>query len=103
MNVWYSYDNDTKTGVFTQTFNYSDTINLNLKESVSNQELIINCLKQPTVSDVKIKDGVVNIKVDKNLGVEVIGNVNVKIAVEDDFDDYEEIFDSPNEEELKGC
>jgi len=34
------------------------------------------------------------------MGVEVIGNTTVKIAVEDDFDDYEEIFDSEDESEL---
>jgi len=78
-------------------------MNVNLKNDTKlddHSEIIVQCLKQPTVVDVNIKNGLVNLKVEKELGVEVIGNTTVKVAVEDDFDDYEEIFDSENEEEL---
>ena len=103
VNVWYSYNNDTKTAVCTRKFNYSDVMNVNLKSDAKlddHSEIIVQCLKQPTVIDVNIKNGLVNLKVEKELGVEVIGNTTVKVAVEDDFDDYEEIFDSEAEEEL---
>ncbi len=103
INVWYSYDNDTKTSVVTRKFDYTDTMKVNLKNN--NQlddkcEIIVECLKQPTVTDVKINNGHVNLKVEKELGVEVIGNTTVKIAVEDDYDEYEEIFDNEQEKEL---
>lgn len=103
VNVWYSYNNDTKTAVCTKKFSYSDIMNVNLKDSAkidNRSEIIVQCLKQPTVVDVAIKNGLVNLKIEKELGVEVIGNTTVKVAVEDDFDDYEEIFDTEAEEEL---
>ncbi len=103
INVWYSYDNDTKTAVCTRNFNYSDLMNINLKNDAKlddKSEVIVDCLKQPTVVDVNIKNGLVHLKVEKELGVEVIGNATVKVAVEDDYDDYEELFDSEEENEL---
>ena len=101
--VWYSYDNDSKTAVCMRQFTYNDVMNVSLKNGArldSNSEVIVECLKQPTVTDVKIKNGLVNIKVEKDMGVELIGNTTVKIAVEDDFDEYEEIFDSDEDKEL---
>ena len=103
INVWYSYDNDTKTSVAIKKVNYHDTMNVNLKNNYKlddKSEIIVECLKQPTVKDVNIKNGLVNLNVEKELGVEIIGNTTVKIAVEDDFDDYEEVFDSEKEKEL---
>ena len=103
VNVWYSYDNDTKTAVCLRTFNYNDIMNVNLKNDTkldNKSEIIVECLKQPTVLDVSIQNGKVKLTVDKMMGVEVIGNTTVKVAVEDDFDEYEEIFDNDEEKEL---
>ena len=99
INVWYSYDNDTKTAVYTQNYSYNDTIQINAKVS-GNEEIAVNCLKQPTVLDVKINDGLVKLKVEKIFGVELIGNTTVKVASLDEVEDYEEVFDSPKDEEL---
>ena len=91
VNIWYSYDNNTKTNVIARTFNYSDIINVNLKDKITDtNEIIVRSLKQPTVSNVDIKDGVVNLRVEKELGVEIVGDIKVKINVLDDYDDYEE-------------
>ena len=102
VNVWYSFNNDSKTAVDTRTFNYEDTMNMKLDASdIDNEDIIIKALKQPTVSDVKIKDGIINLTVEKDLGVEVVGNTKVKIAVEDEYDDeYDEIVDIDNDPEL---
>ena len=35
INIWYSYDNDTKTAVCTRKYNYSDIMSVNLKNDVS--------------------------------------------------------------------
>ena len=103
VNVWYSYDNDTKTAVCSRKFTYTDAINVPIKESSkldSNSEIIVNALKQPTVTDVKINDDLVSLKIEKELGIEVIGNATVKVQVEDNFDDYEEVYDEENNDEL---
>ena len=72
----------------------------NQREVSGNEEIVVNCLKQPTVLDVKINDGLVKLKVEKVFGVELIGNTTVKVASLDEVEDYEEVFDSPKEEEL---
>ncbi len=103
VNVWYSYDNDTKTAVSTKRFNYSDKMNVPLKNDTvldNNSEIIVRSLKQPTVTNVDIKDGVVNLTIEKELGVEIVGNTKVKISVEDLDDDYEEIIDEEVDEEI---
>lgn len=91
INIWYSYDDNSKTNVIARTFNYNDTINVNLKEKVDdNAEIIVRCLTAPSASGVTVSDNTLNISVDKELGVEVVGDVKVKINVLDDYDDYEE-------------
>lgn len=96
VNVWYSYNNDTKTAVTTKNFTYNDKMNIRLKDGArlnDASEIIVRSLNQPTVSDVSINNGVVNIAVEKELGVEVVGNTMIKVSVEEDPDDYDVIED----------
>ncbi len=102
VNVWYSYDNDTKTTVESRNYSYSDTLNMKLDSlDSSSDDIIIKALKQPTVKDVKTKDGIINMTIEKELGVEVVGNTKVRIAVEEDYEEvYDEIKDLDNDPEL---
>ncbi len=96
VNVWYSYDSDTKTAVSTKNFTYTDKMNIPIKNSGildKNSEIIVRSLKQPTVSDVKVVNGDVKLLVEKELGVEIIGEAKIKVSIEDDEDDYEELID----------
>jgi spore coat protein E len=101
VNIWYSYDNDSKTTVANRKFTYTDNLNMKLdKLDVNNEDIIVKVLKQPTVSDVAIKDGIVNLTIEKELGIEVVGDAKVKIAVEDTDEDYDEIVDLDKDPEL---
>lgn len=103
VNVWYSYDADRKTAVTTKTFNYTDSLNVPIKnESEFNDEseIIVRSLKQPTVSDVKINDNEVLLSVEKELGVEIVGEGKIKVTIEEDEDDYEEVFDDEKLDEV---
>lgn len=103
VNVWYSYDADKKTAVTTRNFTYTDTMNVPLKGDYNLQdanEIIVRCLKQPTVSNVKIENNVVYLDIEKEMGVEIVGDTKVKISVEDDEDDYDEIIDEQELNEL---
>lgn len=96
VNVWYSYDNDTKTAVSSKRFNYSDRMNVPLKNDTvldNNSEIIVRSLKQPTVTNVEINNGLVDLTIEKELGVEIVGNTKVKVSVEEYDDDYEELID----------
>ena len=101
VNVWYSYDNDKKTTVSIKKFNYPENLHLKNQNNLdSNSEVIVRSLKQPTVSDVSINNGVINLNIDKELGIEVVGNTKVKVPVEDVEDDYELVEDDSVEEEI---
>ena len=96
VNVWYSYNDDKSTAVTIKNFTYSDTMNIPLKEDhniTDASEIIVRCLRQPTVANVNVEGGEVKLDIEKELGVEIVGDTKVKISVEDDEDDYDEIFD----------
>ncbi len=96
VNVWYSYENDTKTAVSTKRFNYDDTMNVTLKDNATlndKSEIIVRSLKQPTVTNVNLNDGNLKLTIEKELGVEIIGDAKLKVSVEEMDDDYEIIED----------
>ena len=93
VNVWYSYDNDSKTAVSTQKFSYTDTMKMNVDEASGTNEVIVKSIQQPTVSDVSIKDGIVNLNITKELGIEIVGDTKIKVPVEELDDDYIELTD----------
>ena len=103
VNVWYSYDSDKKTAVTTKKFSYSDSMNVPLKDDTSMDgasEIIVRCLKQPTVSNVSVDGANVKLDIEKEMGVEIVGDAKVKISVEDDYDDYHEIIDDEEADEI---
>lgn len=104
VNVWYSYDNDTKTAVCTKRFTYTEKMNVPLKNDAvldNSSDIIVRSLKQPTVTNVDIKNDLVELTIEKELGVEIVGNTKVKISVEDLDDDYEEIIDDDLNDEIE--
>ena len=100
VNVWYSYDNDSKTAVTTRNFTYNELLRLRVKDIdalSNNNEIIVRSLKQPTVQDVKIKGNEVHLSIEKELGVEIVGESKVKIATLEDELPWDELDDSNNE------
>ena len=106
VNVWYSYDNDSKTAVTTRNFTYQEILRLRVKDydSLSNDnEIIVRSLKQPTVQDVNIKGNDVYLNIEKELGVEIVGESKVKIAILEDELPWDDIEEEPeiNEDYIK--
>ena len=96
VNVWYSYDNNTKTNVMIRRFTYSDTMNVKIKENsklTNTSEIIVRSLSQPSVTDVSNNGSEITLNIEKQMGVEVVGDTKVRVSVADDYDDYEEIID----------
>ena len=91
VNIWYSFDNDTKTNVISKTITYSDTTSVKSKENelTGDTEVIVRSLKQPTCSKVEIKNGDIEFTIEKELGIEIIGDTKAKILVEEDEDPWE--------------
>lgn len=96
VNIWYAYDNDTKTIVTNKTITYRELLNVVRKKESdinSEEEIIVRSLKQPTCSKVEIVDGNISFHIDKELGIEIIGDTKAKILVEDDEDEWQIIDD----------
>lgn len=102
VNIWYSYENDSKTTVVNKKIEYNDLFNVKTRENVDltgDTDIIVRSLKQPTCSKVSIgENGVINFDIEKELGVEIVGETKMKIAIEEDEDPWDEIEDEVTEE-----
>ena len=105
VNIWYSYDNDSKTTVINKKVEYNDLFNVKVRESADltgDTDIIVRTLKQPTCSKVNIEDdGTITFDIEKELGVEIVGETKVKIAIEEDEEPWDEIDDEVSEDDLK--
>ena len=96
VNIWYSYDNNTKTNVLTKKISYEELVKVNLKDDVplnENSEIILRSLKNPNCIDVSSDGEIITYVIEKEIGIEIIGDAKVKITVEEEEDDYELIED----------
>ena len=103
VNIWYSYDNDTKTNVINETIKYNEFINVKTKLDVdfNDSEIIVRALKQPSCGNVQINGNTIDFDIEKELGIEVVGDTKVKIMVEDDEDKWEVFDDNVTDETLE--
>lgn len=105
VNIWYSYDNDSKTSVINKKVEYNDLFNVKVRENADltgDTDIIVRTLKQPTCSKVNIEDdGTITFDIEKELGVEIVGETKMKIAIEEDEEPWDEIDDEVTEEDLK--
>ncbi len=101
VNIWYSYDNDTKTEVVKQTNNYSEIIKMRARDEESNnEEIIVRSLKQPNCVKVDIKGNMIKYVVEKELGIELVDDVKVKVEANNEEDPWDEIVEEVKEEEV---
>lgn len=103
VNIWYSYDNDTKTDVYKNTNTYQETVKVRKRDDLDNEneEIIIRSLKQPSCSKVDIKDNKVIYTIEKELGIELVGDAKVKIAVDETEEPWDEILEDQEQIEEK--
>ena len=97
VNIWYSYENNTKTAVEARTINYTENVVVHLLEEAtlnSDSEILLTALKEPQVVDVNTKDNIIYYEIEKELGIEITGDTKVKIQIMNDTtEDYEELED----------
>lgn len=89
VNIWYSFDNDTKTGVIKETNKYSEVINMKRNSSID-EEVIVRSLQQPSCVKAFIDGNKITYTIEKVLGVELVGDVKVKVEANDE-DPWDEI------------
>ncbi|MDO5569009.1 MAG: outer spore coat protein CotE [bacterium] len=102
VNIWYSYDNDTKTTVLNKTVDYKETVSVNQRYSTDsrNKDIIVRSLKQPNCVNVNIVNGIIEFDIEKELGVEIVGDTKVKIAIEEDEEPWDIIADDEYTDEI---
>lgn len=100
VNIWYSYDNDTKTEVLKETREYTEVVRLrDREEDTSGEEIIVRSLKQPSCIKVDVVDGNIKYVIEKELGIELVGDIKVKIEANVEEDPWEEILEEEKVEE----
>lgn len=103
VNIWYSYDNNTKTLVSKQTISYDELLSVTKRrESNINDkvEVIVESLKDPSCKKVEINDGKIEYDIEKELGIEIVGDAKVRIVVDDEEEQWENIIDEKEEHDL---
>lgn len=105
VNIWYSCSGDTKTEVVRETTTYLETVNVPRQDEVdiTNEDIIIRSLKQPSCTRADIVDGKIEYTVQKELGVEIVGDVKVKIAYDEEEDPWEVIMDEVDDSDIKNA
>ena len=103
VNLWYSYDNDTKTSVITKNIPYKEVVTVSQKETTdtSKKDIIVRCLKGPSCISAKEDGSSINIEIEKELGVEIVGDTKVKVAIEEDEEPWDDIPEEVTEETEK--
>ena len=105
VNISYSYDNDSKTTVVNKKIDYNDLFNVKVRSNADlsgDTDIIVRTLSQPNCSKVEIgENGVINFDIEKELGVELVGETKMKIAIEEDEEPWEELDDDVTDEVLE--
>lgn len=103
INIWYSYDDDKKTAVATKNISYSETVTVKTKTgtSITGSDIIVRALKQPTCSNVRAKEDVIEFDIEKEMGIEVVNDEKVKIAIEETEEPWDTIEDEPEDIDKK--
>ena len=100
INIWYSYDNDTKTDVIKETYNYNEIVKMhNENNDYDDASIIVRSLSDPKCVKVNINNDKIEYQVDVELGIELVGETKVKISVDENLDDYNLIVDEDSIEQ----
>lgn len=104
VNIWYSYEDNTKTSVEARKISYTEIVNVRLKEDsvlTNDSEIIITSLKNPTVVDVSARNNIISYEIEKELGIEIIGDTKVMVQIMDnEYEDFDIIEEEISNEEL---
>ena len=70
INIWYSYDNDTKTDVIKETYNYNEIVKMhNENNQYDDASIIVRSLSDPKCVKVSIDNDKIIYQVEVELGI----------------------------------
>ena len=108
INVWYSYNQNTKTEVVTEKVQYTDVVSIKYRDpdAFDDQDIIAKAVQQPNCLEAIVSPDGQNIlvRVEREFYVEVVGETKICVAVSpngrcedewdvdgDDDDDFEDL------------
>ena len=105
VNIWYSCEGDTKTEVVRETTKYLEEVSVPKQDDtdITNEDIIIRSLKQPSCTRADIVDGKIEYTIQKELGVEIVGDVKVKISYDEEEDPWEVIMDDVDDDVIQNA
>ena len=105
VNIWYSCEGDTKTEVVRETTNYLEEVSVPRQDEtdITNEDIIIRSLQQPSCTRADIVDGKIEYTVQKELGIEIVGDVKVKISYDEEEDPWEIIMDDVDDSDIQNA
>ncbi len=96
INIWYSYENNTKTDVISKKMFYEEKVKVRVKDnnsSIDDSDIIIRSLKNPSCTDVSNDNRTIKYTISKELGIEIVGDQKIRIPVSQNEEDYDIIID----------
>lgn len=103
INIWYAYDNNSKTDVARRKASYNGTIKVReiICDTIdTNCDVIARVLQQPTCTNAKITDQGIEVEVVFEVLVEVIGETKMMVTVFNCAESIEQIDDDDFENEI---
>ena len=64
------------------------------------KDIIVRSLKQPSCINAREKDKTIAIEIEKELGIEIVGDTKIKVPIEEDEDPWDLIDDNEYTEEI---
>jgi len=103
VNIWYSCLDDTKTEVVRKSTTYKESVVVPKKidDNGIDEEVIIRSLKQPSCTRAEIVNGNIEYTIEKELGIELVGDTKVKISYDEEEDPWDDISDEATEEDIQ--
>lgn len=99
VNIWYSYDGDTKTDVLKENNTYHEVVHMRDRDDISGEEIIVRSLRQPNCVKVDINGDNIDYTIEKELGIELVGDIKVKIEANDEEDPWDDIVEEEQKQE----
>lgn len=95
-NIWYAYDDNTKTDIAKKIITYEETIKTRpiVKEvNDSSKDVIVRILQQPTCTNARINNSAIEVEIIFEIVAEIIGETKMMVTVFTPVDNIEQIDD----------
>lgn len=105
VNIWYAYDNNTKTDIAKQILKYDEKIKTRqIVKDVSDdsRDVIVRILQQPTCTNASINDNLIEVEIVLEVLAEIIGETKMMVTVfaNNSVMDNQDIIDDNFENEI---